>query len=188
MKDFYLVKGVCTYCVSPNYYDAQFAICRPTCANNQVYDLNSNNCVCNGGFVNINGRCGVCPAYSIYNKESARCECIVGYTFNSGACIPSTTAPVKPSLPVKPSECADPNAFFIAGSGCVCNSNFYFIGGICQKCPVNNFYDADLGICRIACLANESFNIVTGNCDCAPQFFRINGTCTKCQGNSTYNP
>lgn len=34
LKDFYLVRGVCTYCVTPNYYDAQNAICRPTCRQN----------------------------------------------------------------------------------------------------------------------------------------------------------
>lgn len=95
LKDFYLVKGVCTYCVSPNFYDAQFAICRPQCASNQVYDLNTNTCVCNGGFVNINGQCAQCPAFSIYNKVAAQCDCINGYTFNSGACIPLTTAPTR---------------------------------------------------------------------------------------------
>jgi len=31
LKDFYLIKGVCTYCVAPNYYDSQNAICRPKC-------------------------------------------------------------------------------------------------------------------------------------------------------------
>lgn len=95
LKDFYLIKGVCTYCVAPNYYDAQYAICRPKCELNQVLDLNSNTCICNSGFVNVNGKCGVCPAYSIYNKVAAQCDCIVGYTFNSGACIPATTAPIR---------------------------------------------------------------------------------------------
>jgi hypothetical protein len=144
--------------------------------------------VCNGGFVNIQGTCGQCPPYSVYNKAIAQCDCINGYTFNSGACIPVTNAPTKPELPVEPSECSDPNAYFIAGSGCICSVNFHLIGGLCQQCPTTTFYDPDLGICRIACLANESFNIVTGNCDCAPLYFRINGTCTKCLGNTTYNP
>lgn len=100
LKDFYIVKGVCTYCVAPNYYEPQLAICRPTCTLNQVYDLNSNICVCIGGFVNILGTCGQCPPYSVYNKAIAQCDCINGYTFNSGACIPVTTAPTKPELPV----------------------------------------------------------------------------------------
>ena len=67
-KDFYLVKGVCTHCVSPNFYDAQLAICRPTCGKNEQLDLSTVKCVCIGGYQNMDGTCGVCPAYSIYNK------------------------------------------------------------------------------------------------------------------------
>ena len=130
----------------------------------------------------------MCPAYSVYNKALTQCDCIVGFTFNSGSCIPSTSAPTKNELPVQPSECEDNNAYFISGTGCICNSGYYLIRGICQQCPINSFWDADLGICRIPCLINESFNIVTGNCDCTPLYFRINGTCTKCPGNSTFNP
>ena len=100
LKDFYLILGVCTYCVAPNYYDPQNAICRPNCSKNQVFDINSNTCVCNGGFVNVQGQCGQCPAYSIYDKAKANCDCINGYTFNSGACIPATKAPIQNTLPV----------------------------------------------------------------------------------------
>jgi len=188
LKDFYVVKGVCTYCVAPNYYDTQNAICRPTCAINQVLDLGTNTCICNSGFVNIQGQCGQCPAYSVYNKLAAQCACINGYTFNSGACIPSTTPPTIPQTSKQPSDCSDPNAFYIAAVGCVCSTNYHLIGGFCQQCPTNTFYDPDLGICRIACQANEAFNIITGNCDCANTYFRINGTCSQCLGNTTYNP
>ena len=151
-------------------------------------DLNTNTCVCNGGFVSIQGKCGQCPAYAVYNKATAQCDCISGYAFNSGVCIPATTAPAKYSLPVDSSQCADPNAYFVDGTGCICATTYYTIGGLCQQCPINTFYDPDLGICRIACLANESFNIVKGNCECVLNSFRINGTCTTCSGNTTYNP
>lgn len=68
MKDSFLVKGVCTYCVSPNFYDASMAICRPTCKDNEQLDLNSLKCICIGGYNNINGECSTCPPYSVYNS------------------------------------------------------------------------------------------------------------------------
>lgn len=34
LEGFYLIKGVCTYCAAPRYYDAQLAVCRPTCGLN----------------------------------------------------------------------------------------------------------------------------------------------------------
>ena len=71
---------------------------------------------------------------------------------------------------------------------CICKPSFYLIGGICQQCPINTFYDPDLAICRIACNANEVYNIITAQCDCATNTFRINNICTRCQGSSTYNP
>ena len=90
LPDFYLIKGACTYCAAPNYYDAQLAICRPVCTSNQQLDLASLKCVCIGGFNNIDGQCGVCPAYSVYNAHTGKCVCIEGYTFSSGLCIPKT--------------------------------------------------------------------------------------------------
>jgi hypothetical protein len=34
IEGFNLIKGVCTYCAAPNYFDTQLAICRPTCKTN----------------------------------------------------------------------------------------------------------------------------------------------------------
>ena len=145
-------------------------------------------CVCFGGFFNIKGQCGQCPPYSVYNKANLQCDCISGYTFNSGSCIPITTMPtMNPLAPVKISECTDPNAFYLAGQGCVCVTSYHLIDSICQQCPLNTFYDPSLAICRIACNAYESFNPITGACDCAPLYYRTNGTCLKCPGNSTFN-
>jgi len=108
LNNYYLIKGVCTACVSPNYYDAQLAVCRPTCSANQQLDINTLRCICVGGFVSINGICGTCPAYSVYNKNTENCDCITGYTFSSGMCIPKTTAP-RPAAttPVPSRPCAD---------------------------------------------------------------------------------
>jgi hypothetical protein len=187
LTNFYLVKGVCSYCVSPNYYDAQLAICRPTCQANQQLDLASLSCVCIGGFQNINGSCGTCPAYSVYNRNSKACDCIEGYTFSSGLCIPKTTPPVPTTpLPNSPSPCSDNNAYLFEGQ-CICRSTYYKIGGICQQCPVNTFYDATLVVCRPPCQVNEAYNITTGSCTCAPNYFRIKGVCTRCGSNSTYD-
>lgn len=178
---------MCTYCVAPNYYDAQMAICRPTCKTNQQLDLASMRCICIGGFSNINGECGVCPAFSVYSAHDENCLCIEGYTFSSGKCIPKTTAPTPPpTLPNPPRPCADANAFLRDGF-CVCRSGFNLINGQCLTCPANTFFDATLQVCRTACNANEVYNVITGQCGCAPSFFRINGTCQACPGNSTYN-
>lgn len=76
LPNHYLIKGVCTQCVAPAYYDAQLAVCRPKCADNQQLDINTLTCICIGGFVNINGECGSCPAYSVYNKATQICDCI----------------------------------------------------------------------------------------------------------------
>lgn len=153
-KDFYLVKGVCTYCVSPNYYDPQLAVCRPTCTTNQQLDLTTLKCICLGGFKNINGECGVCPAYSVYNVDKQNCQCIDGYTFNSGLCVPATKPPIpEQPLPVDPSKCADEHAFLSQGV-CICMPGYHLLAGVCQTCPANTFFDATLGICRIACNAN----------------------------------
>lgn len=111
LQDFYLIKGVCTYCAAPNVYDAQLAICKPICKTNQQLDLNTLKCVCIGGFNNINGECGICPAYSVYSVDVQNCLCIDGYIFNSGSCIPKTNPPVPTiPLPVPPRPCADVNA------------------------------------------------------------------------------
>lgn len=31
---YYVIKGACTYCAAPNYYDSQLALCRPPCGLN----------------------------------------------------------------------------------------------------------------------------------------------------------
>jgi proprotein convertase subtilisin/kexin type 5 len=184
---FYVIKGVCTYCATPNYYDPQNAICRPNCTANQQLDLSSLKCVCITGFYNINGQCGSCPAYSVYSAATSNCQCINGYSFNSGYCLPIATAPQQPQpLPVPASKCSDPNAFYQAPN-CVCITNYHLIAGVCQQCPATTFFDPNLNICRIACNANAIYNIVTGQCGCAPSYYLINGTCTQCQGNSTYS-
>ena len=187
LPDFYLIKGACTYCAAPNYYDAQLAICRPVCTSNQQLDLASLKCVCIGGFNNIDGQCGVCPAYSVYNAHTGKCVCIEGYTFSSGLCIPKTTPPLPPTpLPNPPRPCSDPNAYLLDGF-CVCKQGYFPQGGVCSVCPPDTFFDANLQVCRIACNANEIYNVLSGVCTCAPNFFRINGTCSTCPGNSTYN-
>lgn len=123
---FYLIKGVCTYCAAPNYYDAQLAICRPKCRTNEVLDFNTLKCVCQGGFFNINGICGSCQPYAVYSASSKSCECIQGYVLNDGNCIPATRAPVptKP-LPVPSSPCG-PNMFFV-NQECICQKGFFLI-------------------------------------------------------------
>lgn len=108
LDNFYLIKGICTYCAAPNYYDAQLAICRPYCKINEVFDINSLICICNSGFFNINGECSVCIPFSTYNIYQKRCDCIQGYTLNNGNCIPSTRPPVisnPPSIPAN--NCKD---------------------------------------------------------------------------------
>ena len=187
LPNYYLIRGVCTACVAPSYYDAQLALCRPNCTTNQQLDISSLTCVCIGGFVNINGTCKTCPAYSVYNRARLTCDCITGYTFSSGMCIPETTAPRPPStLPVPPSQCTDPNAFFINGF-CVCKTGYNKVNGVCVICPSGTFYDVDLAVCRKACNANEVYNILTGVCACAPSYFLIQGVCTKCGTNATYD-
>ena len=187
LPGFYLIGGVCTYCAAPNFYDAQLAICRPTCKKNEQLDLSSNTCVCIGGYYSIQGTCGTCPAYAIYSKTVSNCVCITGYTFNSGYCVPTANPPQRPvPLPVPASPCSDPNAYY-QFPNCVCKTNYHLIGGVCVMCPDNQVFDPDLSICHVVCLINESFNIVKNQCDCAPTYYRINGICTQCQGNSTYD-
>ena len=187
LNGFYLIKGVCTECASPNYYDAQLAVCRPTCSANQQLDLNTLKCICLGGFNNINGECGVCPAYSVYNADAQTCSCIDGYTFDSGLCIPKTSVPMPPiGLPVEPRPCQDVNAVLVNGQ-CICITGYHLIAGICQQCPTNTFFDATLSICRIPCNINEVYDVVSGQCGCAKTYYRINGKCQQCQGETQYD-
>lgn len=137
LPDFYVVRGVCTYCVKPNFYDTQLGLCRPTCATNQLLDLSTLKCICLSGFNNIKGQCGSCPAYSVYNKLTAQCDCVNGYVFSSGICIPKTSAPLPPApLPVAPRDCADVNAVLIAGV-CICSTSYHLIGGVCKQCALD---------------------------------------------------
>lgn len=186
LPNFYLVKGVCTYCVAPNYYDAQSAICRPTCSANQVLDINSLTCICQSGFFNINGKCGGCQAYSTYNPKAKSCDCIQGYTLNNGNCIPATRAPVPTRpLPVPASQCGANQVF--VNQVCICVQGYNLINGVCQVCAAGTFFDVTLQICRIACQANQIYNSVSGTCGCAASFYVIDGTCQQCPGNTTYN-
>jgi hypothetical protein len=178
---------VCTYCVTPNYYDPQLAICRPNCTKNQQLDINTLTCVCIGGYSPINGTCQTCPAYSIYNQFTQVCDCVTGYTFQTGICVPQTSAPIPPSnLPVSSRPCADPNAFYQAPN-CVCLPTYHLIGGLCVQCANGTFFDPSLSICRIPCQANQVYNSVTGACACAQSYYLINGNCSQCTGNTTYN-
>lgn len=84
-------------------------------------------------------------------------------------CIPKTNPPRPPAtLPNPPSQCADPNSFFINGF-CVCKTGFNKVNGRCIVCPQGTFYDVDLAVCRIACTANQVYNILQGICECAPK-------------------
>jgi hypothetical protein len=154
LKDFYLIKGVCSYCVAPNFYAPSLGACRPTCTANQVLDLNTLKCICIGGFNDIDGKCETCAAYSVYNARSKSCKCVNGYYLASGRCIPRTRVPTAPTtLPVAPRPCADVNAFYIAPN-CVCKSTYNLMNGICVQCEAGQFYDPSLSICRIPCKAN----------------------------------
>lgn len=145
-------------------------------------------CYCVGGFRDLGNKCGVCPAYGIYNRAAKRCDCIEGYTFSSGFCIPKARPPIKtPPLPVDPRVCQDVNAFELDGL-CVCKPSYYLIKGICQQCTTGTFYDPDLGICRIPCPANEIYDIIKGQCDCAKNYYRIGSVCTQCKGQATFDP
>ena len=184
---FFLIKGVCTYCAEPNFYDAQLAICRPRCGSNEVLDLNSVTCICEGSFVKVDGVCGSCPAYSIYNSRTSTCDCVQGYELNAGRCIPITFAPVpEVPLPVAPSPCG-PNQNFV-NQRCICQVGFNLVGGQCIQCADGQFFDASLKICRIPCAANEVYNVNFDRCDCARNTFNISGACTTCPGNTTYDP
>jgi hypothetical protein len=99
LDGFYVIQGVCTECAAPNYYDEQNGICRPKCGQNQVLDFNSLTCICISGFYDINGNCGGCGAFAVYNARTKSCDCIQGYTLNSGNCIPATRAPLRPRGP-----------------------------------------------------------------------------------------
>jgi len=46
--------------VTPNFYDAQNGICRPTCSQNEQLDLATLTCACIGGYNTIKGQCGRC--------------------------------------------------------------------------------------------------------------------------------
>lgn len=178
---------MCTYCAAPNYYDAQLAICRPTCGTNEVLNFNTLVCECQGGFYKINGVCGGCQPYATYNKFTQKCDCIQGYVLNNNNCIPATRPPLPPTpLPVPSSPCP-PNQILV-NQVCQCRVGFFLINGACTQCPTGQFYDASLAVCRIPCLTNEVYNKYTRVCECATSYFRINGTCTQCPGNTTYSP
>lgn len=166
LDGFYLIQGVCTYCAAPNYYDAQLAICRPTCGLNQVLDINTITCICNSGFYLINGKCGSCSAFSIYNVVTKACDCIQGYTLNNGNCIIATHAPTTTQPLPTPSSLCGSNMVYV-NQQCICSKGFYLIGGICQACPQGTFFDPSLQICRIACQANQIYNSVNNSCSCA---------------------
>ena len=119
IEDFYFIKGQCTYCPAPNTYDPQLAICKPRCQLNEVLDINVVKCVCASGFNDINGNCGKCRPYSVYNKNTRTCDCVQGYVLNNFNCIPETHAPIKPTPLTPPAVICGNNQNFVGGQ-CIC--------------------------------------------------------------------
>ncbi len=67
-----------------------------------MFDLNTRKCVCRDGFVNIQGRCGMCNDDQVYNLRqlacvprcsltqhwiNGKCQCLKGYNQVGDDCI-----------------------------------------------------------------------------------------------------
>lgn len=153
----------------------------PNCPTNSYF--NGVSCTCNlGVFQQDINACAPCANGYSYNGQECNTEppqtCSVGYVFNTniGQC-----EPLAPS-------CGD-NAYY-NGATCVCLSNFNFINGVCQSCPVDTVFDGAQcsPVTKIPAIKCKSNQVVSnGKCVCNSGLYLINSECLACPAYTTWN-
>ncbi len=157
-----------------------------TCPGNQYY--NGTACVCNNGYVMVNGVCYVICAPNAYIFNSV-CQCLPGFTLsNLGTCLPTSSCPTN---------------FIRSNGNCICPSPFGLLNSQCVACPaysyVNNtgYCTCNPGYtlnpstyrCEISCMTNAYRNSL-GQCVCIDGYYNQGNLCVpqgSCTNGKTWN-
>jgi hypothetical protein len=70
-------------------------------------------------------------------------------------------------------------------NGCVCNSGYVNVSGVCQQCPPGTIYNQTTSQCANICQGNSFWQ--SGQCLCNSGFFNISGTCQQCPAGTAFN-
>ncbi|KAL4460055.1 hypothetical protein ABPG73_001733 [Tetrahymena malaccensis] len=216
-----LSQSVCAIC-SPNYYllnnsncvsecpktfQADFStkqcICRPNSfLLKQYYLFNfektnffllSNNCICNNGFVDLNGECKPCSSNcDVCSSQTVCLTCSSGYLLNiDSACVSECSQSFVPDS--AHSKCVCRSNSSLQNKYCHCDAKYLDIDGVCQQCPQNcdqcssqtvcstcssrYFLQID-NTCAIQCPRTFVQDQSNNRCVCRPNSILQNDICT----------
>ncbi|EAR93476.2 transmembrane protein, putative (macronuclear) [Tetrahymena thermophila SB210] len=100
--------------------------------------LTNNKCVCNSGFIEIDGICQSCPQNcSTCSSQKICTVCQIGYYLTAdGICTQS--CPLKFIVNSTQTKCVCDINRTLTSNLCLCSETFIEVDGICQLCPQNS--------------------------------------------------
>ncbi|EAS05890.2 zinc finger lsd1 subclass family protein (macronuclear) [Tetrahymena thermophila SB210] len=184
-------QSVCTIC-SSNYFLFNDSTCVSLCPQTFLVDssnqkctcranstLQNNKCICNVGFVEINGQCESCSSNCYICSSQAVClTCQPGYLLNFDAtcitqCLPTFV------IDFTQQKCVCRTNSSLQNNSCPCNVSYQDVSGVCQKCPQNCDQCSSQKVCQV-CSSGFYLHIDNTCIFQCPNTFVKDSTNTKC--------
>ena len=127
-------------------------------------------------------QCGTCDGYPyVYNNVCSR-ECPQGYQNSGGFCVPTQNCGSgyvrNPQTNNCVPRCATNEQW--TGNSCSCIEGFNLIGGVCQKCPFDSYFNYLKRECVSLCGPYADYNAAENLCYCHTGYYVVDGVCGEC--------